>query len=192
MLNDILGLSYQITNNATQASAWDKPKISYSPEPLNGALWIKSHTLLFESDVRPQSIKVKIVEEKPYFFDSDAGDFPFDIFSAAFYLVSRYEEYLPYEKDAHGRFEAAQSLAFQYNFLRTPIVNMWAQWFGEVLTERYQELVVSSPDITKLHTFDVDRAFAWKERSIPYKIGTLGKSLIRFRISEFFIKFRYY
>jgi len=35
------------------------------------------------------------------FFKSE-GDYPFDIFSAVFYLLSRYEEYLPYKKDMYG------------------------------------------------------------------------------------------
>ena len=43
---------------------------------------------------------------------------PFDVFSATFFLVSRYEEYLPHVKDDYGRFLATESLAFKEDFLQ--------------------------------------------------------------------------
>ena len=41
---------------------------------------------------------------------------PFDLFAASFYLVSRYEEYLPFTNDQFGRFSANQSVAWQRGF----------------------------------------------------------------------------
>ncbi len=52
------------------------------------------------------------------FFET-SGDFPFDIFAASFYLLSRYEEYLPHEKDMYGRYAHTNSLAFREHFLIT-------------------------------------------------------------------------
>ena len=41
----------------------------------------------------------------PVFFQTTSdSDIPFDVFAASFFLVSRYEEYLEFQPDAHGRF----------------------------------------------------------------------------------------
>ena len=45
----------------------------------------------------------------------------FDVFSASFYLVSRYEEYLPYVKDMYERFQAENSLAYKHNFYKNQL-----------------------------------------------------------------------
>ncbi len=49
------------------------------------------------------------------FLETD-GDFPFDIFAAAFFLMSRYEEYLSFQPDEYGRFPHQASLAFKGKF----------------------------------------------------------------------------
>jgi hypothetical protein len=53
----------------------------------------------------------------PVFCQRQIGDLPFDPLAATFYLVSRYEEYLPFIPDEHGRFPAKQSFAFSNGFL---------------------------------------------------------------------------
>jgi len=45
-------------------------------------------------------------------------------------MISRYEEYLPFEGDRYGRFPAALSLAARQGFLEKPVVevlltNVW-------------------------------------------------------------------
>jgi len=60
------------------------------------------------------------------FFET-SGDFSFDIFAASFYLLSRYEEYLPHQKDQFGRYAHTNSLAFREEFLQLPLVNIWIE-----------------------------------------------------------------
>jgi hypothetical protein len=64
---------------------------------------------------------------------------PFDIFSAAFYLMSRYEEYLPSIRDKHDRFDAKQSLAYKENFLHQAVVDRWAIQLEKLILEKYSE-----------------------------------------------------
>src|SRR5204863_517356 len=78
--------------------------------------------LLFETGVMEHAIKWFEVngsrEDKSYkAFFKTAGDYPFDIFAASFYLLSRYEEYLPHQKDIYGRYAHQNSLAFKENVL---------------------------------------------------------------------------
>ncbi|MBX9449374.1 MAG: hypothetical protein KL787_06520 [Taibaiella sp.] len=50
-----------------------------------------------------------------------------------FFFISRYEEYLPFTPDRHGRFPAALSLAGKYSFLQQPVVDLWLLHFREML-----------------------------------------------------------
>ena len=46
-----------------------------------------------------------------------------DIISAAFYLLSGWQEYFYTERDRHGRFPYAASVQKQYDFVTLPVVN---------------------------------------------------------------------
>ena len=70
------------------------------------------------------------------FFSVNNSVFPFDPFAASFFMISRYEEYLPHIKDIHGRFEAKESLAFKNNFLEKPIVDIWINLIKKELVEK--------------------------------------------------------
>ena len=61
----------------------------------------------------------------------------FDIFAASFYLLSRYEEFLPHVKDDYGRFLATESIAFKHDFLKQPVVDIWAYKLKSVLEEKF-------------------------------------------------------
>jgi peptidoglycan/xylan/chitin deacetylase (PgdA/CDA1 family) len=48
-----------------------------------------------------------------------------DIISAAFYLLSGWQEYFSTERDRHGRFPYASSVQQKYNFVTLPVVNYY-------------------------------------------------------------------
>ena len=84
------------------------------------------------------------------------------------FLVSRYEEYLPFIADVHGRFPAKEGFAFKNDFLGRPVVNEWALalgklWFGASfdLSHRYQYLT----------TIDIDNLFAFKGKGALRTLG---------------------
>ena len=84
-------------------------------------IWIKPHTLLFEKNIAEQKIDCFEINSNKSFFKTE-GDFPFDIFAASFYLLSRYEEYLPHQKDIYGRYAYENSLACKEGFLNQPLL----------------------------------------------------------------------
>jgi len=71
----------------------------------------------------------------PFFFDNPAeellllrGDKVFiaaDIISAAFYLLSGWQEYFSSERDRHGRFPYTASVQQHYGFVALPVVNYY-------------------------------------------------------------------
>jgi hypothetical protein len=90
--------SIECTNNATKFEQFNGAKINYSATKISEhECWISPHTLLFETNIKEQQIEFFIWKELPTFFKTE-GTIPFDFLAAAFYLLTRYEEYFPHEK----------------------------------------------------------------------------------------------
>jgi len=98
--------------------------------------------LLFEQGINDTSIQVKDWNGVPCFFNvkSSVSRLPYDIFAASFYLLSRYEEYLPHVKDTFGRFPSSESLAFQNDFLQIPVIDEWIERLREVFVAYYPDV----------------------------------------------------
>lgn len=153
------------------------PRLNYSPAPLaEGELWLPAGPLLWEEGIRNQAIEVFRHSGLPAFFRSEAkgAALPFDLPALAFYLASRYEEYLPFTADSMGRFPAGQSLACREGFLEQPLVNQWALRLGGILEQQFRGLEIGYPDYRFLPTYDVDIAWAYRNRPLWLNLaGTL-------------------
>ena len=116
IFKDCLGLSFTITNSMDDFKSFEGQKLSYTNQEVESDFHIAGCTLLFESGIKEQTIQFQNHEVfLKYFFKTYHSVLPFDMFAASFYLVSRYEEYLPFIPDAFNRFEAENSLAYQYD-----------------------------------------------------------------------------
>lgn len=144
--------------------------------------------LMEETVTRPQQLVVNRNEKLPFFFASP-GDHPFDLFSAIFYLLSRYEEYLPHEKDSYGRFDHQQSLAFREGFLSRPLVNEWLENFFDRLklhagekqiTE--EERYFKKPAFTFLPSYDIDIAWSYRHKGFWRNLAGGLSELFRGRL----------
>jgi hypothetical protein len=102
---------------------------------------------------------------------------PFDPFAAAFYLITRYEEYLPYIKDQYERFSAEQSIAYKKYFLRKPMINIWAISISEIISNRYPDFKTKTNKFKFIPTIDIDCAYAFKLKGIIRSIGGYIKSV---------------
>lgn len=136
------------------------PKINYSGIPAAAAVNIRPMGLLFTTGIEPQSIKCFDYNGRKAFFATE-GDIPFDVFSAIFYLLTRYEEYLPHEKDVHGRYAHTNSLAWREGFLDIPLVNYWLQDLRLVLAGKFPDLVFRYPAFKFVPTYDIDIAWSF-------------------------------
>ncbi|MEZ5037752.1 MAG: hypothetical protein R2760_09740 [Chitinophagales bacterium] len=141
--------------------------INYSNEYFNDCINIYSENLLFEKDIHTQKIFISKIETLPILFPSDKLDisFPFDIFAAIFYLISRYEEYLPHEQDEHGRYCSHNSILAKPEFSFKPIVEIWLAYFKSILLNIQPGLEFKRHKFTKIFTFDIDNAFQYKHRN---------------------------
>src|SRR6476646_5300013 len=123
----ITGEPIIITNDIDEFKNADAIKINYSSTEIDeNEIQISPHTLLFEEGIQLQLIECFEWNRLKVFFKTE-GHIPFDIFAASFYLLTRYEEYLPHEEDEYGRYAHVNSLAFKENFICLPLVNLWIE-----------------------------------------------------------------
>jgi len=140
----ILGIPIKFTSKIEEFIAHDGAKLSYGRQALGNEFFIQNVDLLMEQGFSELEIKVQPWDDTVGFFPvPEASDLPFDIFAASFYLLSRYEEYLPHVKDEEGRFPATESLAYQESFLHKPVVDIWAFKFRDILLDRFPNLEFS-------------------------------------------------
>lgn len=172
-----LGIESVLTHHKDYFHAYEGARIAYTDEqPGEDIFWIYNHPLLFEEDIRQQEIFVEACQDFPCFFAGEKGDFPFDIFAASFYLLSRYEEYLPHTKDMYGRYDHQNSLAFCKNFLQLPVVNIWINELAKVLQQKFPDLHYLRPGYSFLPTYDIDIAYCYKGKGLLRNIGGFMKS----------------
>ena len=154
-----LGQEVSFTSDVSAFVAHSGPKMSYGDVPLGNEFFIAANGLLAEQGVNSVDISVFQWEGMPAFFATSAkSQLPFDFFAASFYLMSRYEEYMPYVPDDLGRFKVEQSLAHNHNFLDLPLIDMWFECFVAAWTDFFElppfiqqvsttELVVEIPQL---------------------------------------------
>lgn len=179
----ILGVPVSFTTQVEQFIAHDSMKMSYSNQKLGNEIFIKSHQILFEQGLSDVDIYVNTWEDtKCFFFNGDKSDLPYDIFAASFYLMSRYEEYLPHVQDEYGRFSAKDSLAYNHGFLQQPVVDIWAYKFREVLKSRFPDYEFKNHEFKVNPIIDVPTAFYFKHKGLMRTIGGTFSDIFRFRL----------
>lgn len=175
----------QLTSDPESFKSFQGPKLNYSGKDFSETeFFIKSTSLLFEKDIRPTAIDCFELNFHKAFFGTK-GDFPFDIFAASFYLLSRYEEYLPYAKDEYGRFSHKESIAFKEGFLHLPIVNIWAEDLKKALQRKFPALVFKPGQFKCLLTYDIDIAYAFKHKGLFLTTAGMLRSLLKGEWDDF-------
>ncbi len=182
-----LQLEFGITTNLEEFNAFKGPKICYTENRIGDSLWIKPAGLLHEQGLSEQNIQVSDYEGLKIFYRTDDNcDLPFDIFSASFLLLSRYEEYLSGRSDKYERFEAIQSLAYLHGFLLEPLVDKWVMLLRKKLTEKFPELVIPGYSYTFLSSIDIDNPFAFKHKGMIRTIGAMLRAFFTLDFNTFF------
>ena len=172
MCTRVLGIEVSFTSTIEEFIAHDSHKMSYTKQHLGNEFFIKSHEILFEQGLSDLEIHVQDWgDTKCFFYNGDKSAMPFDIFAASFYLLSRYEEYLPHVKDDYGRFLATESLGFKHGFLHQPVVDIWAYKFKDALLDRFPDLIFPNQTYSIKPIIDVPSAYNYKLKGIMRTIG---------------------
>jgi hypothetical protein len=148
-------------------------KINYSNLDLPG-LQIKPAVLLFERRIDDHDLSTFMERGILKLFKSSSV-LGYDPLAAAFYFLSRYEEYLPHREDEHGRYKAEESVVVQNQCHQLPLVEIYCEELRHELG-----LEKSLPSIeTELITVDVDQVFAFKAKGLARTIAGTLKSLLK-------------
>ncbi|MGB5417832.1 polysaccharide deacetylase family protein [Algibacter sp.] len=186
----VLEIEVGFTTKIEEFIAHDSLKMSYTKQQLGSEFFIKSHEILFEQGLSDIDINMHDWgDTKCFFYLGEKSVMPFDIFSAAFYLLSRYEEYLPHVKDEYGRFTASESLAYKKGFLHQPVVDIWAYKFRDALQKQFPEFKFPKRSYKIRPLIDVPSAYHYKLKGIMRTIGGSIKDLARFRLKSLYTRF---
>jgi len=185
ILNDICGFDYKVTHSGEDFLNFKGARINYSDKDMPvKCIKIFPSGFLLEKGIREFIPDVEFKDDYPMLFPFKQNegncDFGHDIFSAAFYMLSRYEEYLPFLEDRHGRFEADQSLAYQKGFLNLPVVDMAAMDLINKLLALFPFLERQKRNYAFLPTYDIDVAYAFKGKGIARNIFVFLRDIFTF------------
>lgn len=181
-----------LTDNWEEFEKYDGPRLIYGRKTIEGVPSIFNVELLLESDISEQEFTVQKDDEGiPYFYStSSKSAVPFDIFAASFYLVSRYEEYLPHMSDQHDRYPPEESLAFRHDFLQSPVVNIWALNLKKVLLEHDSRWNLPGTKFKYTSTVDVDNLYAYKGKGGFRTIGGFAKDFVNLKFWNAFARLK--
>ena len=183
----ILGIEVNFTNVIEDFIAYSGPKLSYGKKELGNELFIQSTELLMQDGFESIDITVKDWGDTKCFFAVGKNSvLPFDIFAASFYLLSRYEEYLPQVKDEKGRFLASESIAFKAGFLQDPVVDIWAYKFKDLLLQTFPDIKYSARK-PRVHTIiNASQPLLYKNKGLLRTLIGFFNDLFNFNLKSIF------
>ncbi len=190
VFTQILNVVCKLTSNIELFNNYDGAKLNYSNIKTEGVS-IKPQSLLFEKGIRTFTPNTGLVDNMPVLFPvSDSPTLSFDIFAATFYMITRYEEYLPQLLDKHGRTFATESVAYKNGFLHKPVVDIWSIWLRDIIKEHYPEFMFPERKYCLVPTIDVDIAYAYKCRGFVRTMGATAKAVLSGNWTDSMHRFR--
>ncbi len=190
-LTRMLQAEVEFTTAVEAFIAYSGPKMTYARRPLGKEFFVRSHDLLFEQGIGDIEIHVQQWEGIPCFFKtSEPSSVPYDIFAASFYLLSRYEEYLPHVRDEHGRFLGVDSLAYKHHFLEWPIVDIWVKRLGDLLKERFPSMDMGKRFFAYRTLIDMSTPYLYKNKGLIRTLGGTLRDLGSFRLGALWMRYK--
>ena len=167
-------------------------KMVYGNSSEDHLLFFSSTKILFQSGLNLEELSTVIYKNisVPFPVYQKESKLPFDVFAAAFYFVSRYEEYMPYRKDEHGRFTAHESFAYKHGFLHKPVINIWAHEIAAIIHQHYPEFVPNFQKFKFIPTYDIDQAWSYYEKGLTRNTGGLLRDIWQLNLQKIGQRFR--
>ncbi|MBL4625576.1 MAG: polysaccharide deacetylase family protein [Flavobacteriales bacterium] len=185
LFQDVLNCGISITDNLKEFNSAKGVKINYTALDIKDAIKIVPNGLLFETGIRHKKVTIGTWHSTTTLFPNEEVVIPFDLFSASFYLTSRYEEHTDTKRDHYNRFLPEESIAFKNNFLQKPLVNIWVKQLQLVVEEKFSGVSFPKRKYEFISTIDVDNAYAYKGKGMVRTLGALSRSLLTFNFDDF-------
>jgi hypothetical protein len=184
IFREVLQAPYLVTDDYKLFLQSNATRVNYTNRPIENTFHLAPAGLLEESEISEQTIHTATWQDLPVLFADNNPEIPFDLFSAVFYLVSRYEEYLSFQPDKHKRFEADQSIAWKNGFLHLPVVDLWCKAFARIIGVENECPGIMPSNYKFQLTIDVDQAWTFKNKGTLLSAGALAKSILKFDFSR--------
>ncbi len=177
IFKELMGIEFNVTNDAEEFKNYDGVKINYSNHSVcEKEFRVSPVDLLFQQNITPQIIDCFEINNYKAFFKTANANLVFDIFAASFYLLSRYEEYLPHQKDMYGRYAHENSLAFKEGFLQLPLINIWLKDLVAAIQNKFSSFIIQDSSFTFIPTYDIDIAYSYNHKGLLRNAGGFLKS----------------
>ena len=138
IFKDILKTEVEFTGNAQYFLQSDQVKISYGKKALGDELFFKSSSILFSSKLDDINIRTTSFGEYQAPFPVENNPFPFDVFAASFFIITRYEEYL-HQKKTSEDFKSNKSYQYKWKILERPIIDEWALLIKNMIRKKHPD-----------------------------------------------------
>lgn len=187
IMTRILGIKIEFTSTIENFISHTGPKVSYGKKPMGNEFYIYANGLLTQQGFETIDITVKEWEEtKCFFLATEKSAIPFDIFSASFYLLCRYEEYLPHVKDELGRYPVTESLGYKESFLQQPVVDIWAYKLKRILVSHFPKLIFEKRNFIEHHLIASPQPYKYIQKGLVRSIIGGTRDLAKFRLKSFY------
>lgn len=173
-----LAHEFEVFTNMVEFEAFEGIKFNYSQKGISQGLHIRPIGLIEKSGIEPIMPLAGKWDELPTLFPTE-GDLPFDLFSAAFFLLSRYEEYGEHGRDAMGRFQGSESTAFRMGFLELPVIDLWVKKLHGLLVAKNLPVTGWRHTYMCEATIDVDSAYAYKHKGVIRTLGGFAQDIVK-------------
>ncbi|MBK8500556.1 MAG: hypothetical protein IPL52_17480 [Flavobacteriales bacterium] len=177
LLGNMLGWSVRFVPESVVAG--DGPLLIYGRASVPGAFHISPCGWLSEKGVGPIDPEVAFLNDLPTIFLSEDGHLPFDPFAASFFLLSRYEEWLPIQRDPHGRPVTAVLHAARHGYLDRPVVDEWALQLAAAWRAFDPRVPEPQRKYKQVITVDLDNGLKYGGRPLWRLMGSCARDLVR-------------
>lgn len=164
----------EISTDLNYFNAFEGAKLKYVPEAEEQEATMRYSGWLVDGKLDSQFPEaISEVEKKT--IAAHQVHIPFDVFADAFFLLSRYEEYLPFKADYVGRFDVANSVAAP----ASPVIDRWRVELFEWLSHRFPFFQKNKSSYSASLTVDVDSAYAFRYKGLKRTLGGEAKDIVR-------------
>jgi len=179
MLRTMAGWDAQEVSDPQLFRRLPGPKLFYGRSPVEGSFHVEANGLLEGTGHHMPAPGTRIADGLPMLFPTDAGDMPFDVFVAAFFALSRIEEYGPIDRDLHGRPASAALHAATHGYLHRPVVDEWLYFLAERWRAADPGLPAMRRSFAHTATLDVDNGAMYLGRPWWRTLGSAARDLLR-------------
>lgn len=176
LLGSMLGWTVRFVPGTADAA--DGPLLIYGRIAVDGAFRVIPSGWLLGKGLAPIDPATASLNDLPTLFPVVDGDLPFDAFAASFFLLSRYEEWLPIGRDAHGRPLTSALHAARHGYLDRPVVDEWALQLAAAWRAFDPRVPEPRRKYRQVVTVDLDNGLKFGGRPLWRSLGSCARDLL--------------